>query len=114
MCLISNAAPAADLTKGVTMRKTIAVVALVSMGLLAGCGSKQPERAEGGAAAGAATGATVGLIGGPVGVVGGGLIGAAAGGATGAATKSNDVNVGAPPWQDNSQTGQKAAKKMAN
>jgi hypothetical protein len=96
------------------MRKSIAVAALVSMGLLAGCGTKQPERAEGGAAAGAATGATIGLVGGPVGVVGGGLIGAAAGGATGAATKSKDVNIGAPPWTDNSKTGQKAAQKMSN
>ncbi|MEA2745031.1 MAG: hypothetical protein QOG25_3402 [Acetobacteraceae bacterium] len=96
------------------MRTTIAVAAFVSMGLLAGCGTKQPERAEGGAAAGAATGATVGLVGGPVGVVAGGLIGGAAGGATGAATKSKDVNVGAPPWQDNSATGQKAAKNMSN
>ncbi|MEA2776190.1 MAG: hypothetical protein QOF90_1596, partial [Acetobacteraceae bacterium] len=55
------------------MRRTIAVAAFVSIGLLAGCGTKQPERAEGGAAAGAATGATVGLVGGPVGVVAGGL-----------------------------------------
>jgi hypothetical protein len=105
---------AANLTKGKPMRTTIAVAAFVSMGLLAGCGTKQPERAEGGAAAGAATGATVGLVGGPVGVVAGGLIGGAAGGATGAATKSKDVNVGAPPWQDNSATGQKAAKNMSN
>jgi phage tail tape-measure protein len=89
-------------------------MALVSMGLLAGCGTKQPERAEGGAAAGAATGATVGLVGGPVGVVAGGLIGGAAGGLTGAATKSKDVNVGAPPWHDKTQTGQNAAQRMAN
>jgi hypothetical protein len=96
------------------MRRTIAVAAIVLVGLLAGCGSKQPERAEGGAAAGAATGATVGLLGGPVGVVAGGLIGGAAGGATGAATKPGDVNVGVPPWHDNTQTGQTAAKHLAN
>jgi hypothetical protein len=94
------------------MRNTIAVAALVSMGLLAGCGTKQPERAEGGAAAGAATGATIGLVGGPVGVVAGGLIGGVAGGATGAATKPKDVDVGAPPWHDNSKTGQTAATHM--
>jgi hypothetical protein len=100
--------------KGKQMRKRIAIAALAALGLLAGCGTRQPERAEGGAAAGAATGATVGLVGGPVGVVAGGLIGGVAGGATGAATKPKDVNIGAPPWQDNTQTGQKAAKQMSN
>jgi hypothetical protein len=94
------------------MRNSLALAALVSLGLLAGCGSRQPERAEGGAAAGAATGATVGLVGGPVGVVAGGLIGGAGGAATGAATKPQDVNLGAPPWQDNSKTGQAAASHM--
>jgi phage tail tape-measure protein len=96
------------------MRKTIAVAAVLSVSLLAACGSKEPERAEGGAAAGAATGATVGLVGGPVGVVAGGAIGGVAGAATGAATKPKDVDVGAPPWHDNSQTGQNAAKHLAN
>lgn len=95
------------------MRRSMAVAAVVSAALLAGCGTKQPERAEGGAAAGAATGAAVGIVGGPVGVLAGGAIGAAAGGATGAATKPKDVNVGSPPWHDNTQTGQSAAKKMA-
>jgi phage tail tape-measure protein len=86
----------------------------MSLTLMAACGTKEPERAEGGAAAGAASGATVGLVGGPVGVVVGGAIGAATGGAAGAATKPNDVNMGAPPWHDNSQTGQKAADHLAN
>ena len=96
------------------MRKTMAMAAVLSVSLLAGCGTRQPERAEGGAAAGAATGAAIGLVGGPVGVVAGGAIGAVAGGATGAATKPKDVNLGAPPWQDNSKAGQKAAKHLAN
>jgi phage tail tape-measure protein len=96
------------------MRRSVAVVAIASMTLLAACGSREPERAEGGAAAGAATGATVGLVGGPVGVVAGAAIGGGAGGATGAATKPKDVNMGAPPWHDNSQTGQDAAQHMAN
>jgi phage tail tape-measure protein len=96
------------------MRKTMAISAALSLALLAGCGTKQPERAEGGAAAGAATGAAVGLVGGPVGVVAGGAIGAVAGGATGAATKPKDVNVGAPPWHDDTKTGQKAAQHMEN
>ncbi len=84
------------------MRKTIAFAGLVSVSLLAACGTRQPDRAEGGAAAGAASGATVGLVGGPVGVVAGGLIGGAAGAVTGAATPAKDVNLGAPPWHDNS------------
>jgi phage tail tape-measure protein len=96
------------------MRRTIAVASVLSLILLAACGQKQPERAEGGAAAGAATGATVGLVGGPVGVVAGGAIGAAAGGATGAATKPSTVNVGSPPWTDNTKTGQTAAQHMSN
>jgi len=94
------------------MRNFLALAGLVSLGLLAGCGSRQPERAEGGAAAGAATGATVGLVGGPVGVMTGGLIGGAGGAVAGTATKPKDVNLGAPPWQDNSKTGQKAAEHM--
>jgi hypothetical protein len=42
------------------------------------------------------------------------VIGGAAGAATGAATKPKDVNLGAPPWHDDSQTGQTAASHMAN
>jgi hypothetical protein len=96
------------------MRKTMAIAAVLSMSLLAACGTREPERAEGGAAAGAATGATVGLVGGPVGVLAGGAIGGVAGAATGAATKPKDVNIGAPPWHDNSQTGQSAAQHLPN
>ena len=96
------------------MRKAIAISAIISVSLIAACGTKEPERAEGGAAAGAATGATVGLVGGPMGVLAGGAIGGAAGATTGAATKPKDVNVGAPPWHDDSQTGQKAAQHLAN
>ncbi len=96
------------------MRKSMAVAAILSMSLLAACGTREPERAEGGAAAGAASGATVGLVGGPVGVVAGAAIGGVAGGAAGAATKPKDVNIGAPPWHDNTKTGQDAAKHLAN
>jgi hypothetical protein len=96
------------------MRSLPMVVAIASLSLLAACGHKEPERAEGGAATGAATGATVGLVGGPVGVLAGGAIGGVAGAATGAATKPNDVNLGNPPWHDNTQTGQKAAQHMSN
>jgi phage tail tape-measure protein len=92
----------------------MAVVAVLSVTLLAACGSREPERAEGGAAAGAASGATVGLVGGPVGVVVGGAAGGIAGAAAGAGTKPKDVNMGAPPWHDNSQAGQTAAQHLAN
>jgi hypothetical protein len=78
----------------------IVLPVFLAVGLLAGCGNQEPERAQGGAAAGAATGAAVGLVGGPVGVVAGGAIGAAAGATTGAVTKPNQVNMGAPPWHD--------------
>lgn len=96
------------------MLRSISLTALVSVSLLAACGTREPERAEGGAAAGAATGATIGLVGGPVGVVAGGAIGGAAGAVTGAATKPSDVNMGAPAWHDNSKAGQDAAAHMAN
>lgn len=96
------------------MNKTIVLTAVLSLSLLAACGHREPERAEGGAAAGAATGATIGLVGGPVGVVAGGAIGAVAGGATGAATKPKDVDLGAPPWHDKTDTGKAAAKHLAN
>jgi phage tail tape-measure protein len=96
------------------MRIVTVLTVLASLSLLTACGSREPERAEGGAAAGAATGATVGLVGGPVGVVGGALIGGAAGAATGAATKPSDVNLGAPPWHDNTRAGQTAARHMSN
>jgi hypothetical protein len=80
-----------------TMR-TLQMIALAGLGLLAACGYNEPERAQGGAAAGAATGAGIGVVGGPVGVVAGGLIGGAAGATTGAVTSAHDVNLGPPPW----------------
>ncbi len=83
------------------MRKIMALATVLSVSLLAACGTQEPERAQGGAAAGAATGATVGLVGGPVGVLAGGAIGAATGATAGAVTKPKDVNMGAPPWHDN-------------
>ena len=97
------------------MHKVMAAAAvLLSTSLLAGCGTKEPERSEGGAAAGAASGATVGLVGGPVGVAIGGAAGAAAGAVGGAATKPKDVNMGAPLWHDDSKTGRKAASHLPN
>ena len=94
------------------MRIAPLLTALIAASLLSACGTRQPDRAEGGAATGAATGAAVGLVGGPVGVVAGGAIGAVAGGATGAATTPKQVNLGAPPWHDNTPAGQQAATHM--
>ncbi len=70
-----------------------------TLALLAACGSSEPGRVQGGAAAGAATGATVGLVGGPVGVVAGAVIGGGAGAITGASTSPRDVNLGEPVWK---------------
>jgi len=67
--------------------------------LLVGCGRREPDRVQGGAAAGAATGATIGLVGGPVGVVGGALIGGGVGAVAGATTPARDVNLGPPVWK---------------
>src|SRR3954464_8671009 len=78
------------------MRHNVAFLA--TMALLAGCGTSQPERTSGGAAAGAATGAGVGALAGPPGMAVGALVRVGAGAATGAATKPNQVHLGKPPW----------------
>jgi phage tail tape-measure protein len=80
------------------MKYQLALLAAVA--LLAGCGTNQPERTSGGAAAGAATGAGVGALAGPPGMAVGALVGAGTGAATGAATKPQDVNLGKPPWSN--------------
>ena len=77
------------------MTKLICACAIT---LLAGCGSSEPGRVEGGAATGAATGATVGLVGGPVGVAAGAVIGGGAGAIAGADTNTKQVNLGTPVW----------------
>lgn len=79
--------------------RTMAVLTL-AVGLLGACGSSEPGRVQGGAAAGAATGAAVGLVGGPVGVVAGAVIGGGAGAITGAETSPKQVNLGKPVWQN--------------
>ncbi len=77
----------------------VAIMALASLIVLAGCGKSEPNRAEGGAAAGAATGATIGLVGGPPGVVVGALVGGAVGAGTAVVAKPSQVDLGPPPWQ---------------
>ncbi len=84
--------------KALIMNRMTKLIGAVAVTLLAGCGTSEPGRVEGGAAAGAATGATVGLVGGPVGVVVGGAIGGGAGAITGATTNAKDVNLGQPTW----------------
>jgi hypothetical protein len=81
-----------------TLRSGAILGAALSVGLLAACGTNEDDRTTGGAATGAGTGATIGLIGGPIGVVVGAVIGGGAGALTGATTKSQDVNLGPPPW----------------
>jgi hypothetical protein len=76
---------------------------LLLVGCLAGCGQSPKDRTTGGAATGAGTGAAIGLVGGPVGVVAGALIGGAVGAVSGAAVPEQHLNLGAPPWTDNSR-----------
>jgi len=76
-----------------------------SLALLAGCGSREPDRAAGGAGVGAGTGAAVGAIAGPPGAVVGALVGAGAGAAGGAATTPKQVDLGKPVWDNNMHVG---------
>jgi phage tail tape-measure protein len=80
------------------MRYVMTAVAIGALAVLAACGTNEPERTSGGAAAGAATGAGIGALAGPPGVVVGALVGGGAGAATGAATSPSQVNLGKPPW----------------
>jgi hypothetical protein len=77
---------------------TRAVLAIASVGLIAGCGDSQPGRTSGGMATGAGTGAAIGLIGGPIGVVVGAAVGAGAGALTATNTTPQQVNLGDPLW----------------
>lgn len=82
-----------------TFRKQM-IAAPVALGValaLAGCGTRQPERARGGAAGGAAAGAAVGAIGGPIGALAGAGIGAVGGAVAGSQTTPKQINLGPPP-----------------
>jgi hypothetical protein len=82
-----------------TFKKTM-IAAPVALGMalaLAGCGTSQPERAQGGAAGGAAAGAAVGAVGGPIGALAGAGIGAVGGAVAGSQTTPQQVNLGPPP-----------------
>ena len=78
---------------------TLAVSLAATSLLLAACGSSQPGRVQGGAAAGAASGATVGLVGGPVGVAVGAVVGGGAGALAGASTTPRQVDLSEPVWK---------------
>jgi hypothetical protein len=82
------------------MKHLILVATLGSLTLLAACGTDTKERTTGGAAAGAATGAGVGALAGPPGMAVGAAVGAGAGAVGGATTTPNQVNLGAPPWNN--------------
>lgn len=77
--------------------KTI-TLALLSLSLLAACGSTKGDRAISGGGIGAGVGAITGAV-----VGGSPLAGAAIGGAVGAAagglTKERDVDLGKPVWR---------------
>lgn len=78
------------------MRTTL--VALLALGLLAGCGQTRGERALSGAGLGAGAGAAVGaLTGGSL--LTGAVIGGLGGAAAGALTTPSDVNLGRPAWR---------------
>jgi len=82
-----------------TFKKTV-IAAPLALGMalaLAGCGTSQPERAQGGAAGGAAAGAAVGAVGGPIGALAGAGIGAVGGAVAGSQTTPKQINLGAPP-----------------
>lgn len=84
--------------KAFDMKIITTLILVGTAGILGACGSSEPGRVQGGAAAGAATGATVGLVGGPVGVAAGAVIGGGAGALTGATTTPEQVDLGKPVW----------------
>ena len=79
------------------------VVTLMTVGLLAACGTRSDDRTESGAAIGAGTGAVVGaaccFL---VGAIPGALIGGAVGAGTGYATSPDQVDLGRPVWRQHS------------
>jgi hypothetical protein len=81
------------------MQRWVAMVTLLGLTMLVGCGENRFDRAVTGSALGAGTGALAGLALGPVGVTSGALIGAGAGAATGAVTTSDQVNLGRPIYR---------------
>lgn len=81
-------------------RPTKIMLAFAGLSLLAACGTREPERAQGGALTGAGTGAAIGALGGPVGAAAGAGIGAAVGATTGAVTTPNQVNLGRPIYNN--------------
>lgn len=69
-----------------------AILAASATLLLAGCGTQMGDRM----ASGAAIGAGAGVVAGGVGAIPGAIVGAAVGGLT----SPDQVNLGAPPWND--------------
>lgn len=83
------------------MSRTMKIMlAFAGLSLLTACGTRQPERAQGGALTGAGTGAAIGALGGPVGAAAGAAIGAAAGATTGAVTTPSQINLGKPIYNN--------------
>lgn len=79
-------------------RLTLALIAVIGLGLAA-CGDTTTERGLSGAAIGAAGGAATSAVtgGSPL---GGAALGGVAGGAAGALTDEDDLDLGDPIWED--------------
>jgi hypothetical protein len=73
-------------------------IPLLTILLLAACGTTPEERGLSGAGIGAASGAIVGAVTG-LSVVEGAVLGAVAGGLTGALTRDDQINLGKPAWK---------------
>ncbi len=82
--------------------RTVALGAIMaSAWVLAGCGTTPGDRAVSGGLLGAGAGALIGSVTGSAGT--GAVIGGVAGAAAGALTDPCDVNLGNPPWRNDSE-----------
>lgn len=82
--------------------RTFALGTMVASALaLAGCGTDPGDRAVSGGLLGAGAGAAIGSVTGSAGK--GAIIGGVAGAAAGALTSPCDVDLGRPPWRNESE-----------
>ncbi len=80
--------------------KIVAVTAVISTLLLAGCGTTPSDRMLSGGLLGAGAGAAIGSVTGGAGT--GAIIGGVTGAALGGLTHPSDVNLGEPIWRHHS------------
>ncbi|MEK0081971.1 YMGG-like glycine zipper-containing protein [Benzoatithermus flavus] len=81
------------------MQRWCAVVGILGLVVLSGCGTSRFDRTVTGAGIGAGTGAVAGLLLGPVGIASGALVGAGVGGVTGAVTTPQQIDLGRPIYR---------------